>query len=237
MVYRRDVLLEPPHPLGARDRRQADAQPCALAVDPGERHLGRGDPALLGHLGDRVGDRLVGGTRLTAEPRVGAAEVALVELVGPHGAGQEAPPERGVRHEPDAELLQRVQHRGLDVTGPQRVLGLDGGDRVHRVRAAQQVAVDLREPEVAHLAGLDELRHRPDRLLDLGVLRRPVQVVQVDRLDAEPHQRCVTGAPHVGRVTAQRARLVAAGPVDPELGGELHRSRRSWIARPTRTSL
>jgi hypothetical protein len=58
---------------------------------------------------------------------------------------------------------------GLEVAGPQRVLALHRGDRVHRVRAAQQVVVDLGQAQVADLALGDELGHRADGLLDLGV--------------------------------------------------------------------
>ena len=67
------------------------------------------------------------------------------------------------------------------------------------------VVVDLGQPEVAHLALGDELGHRTDGLLDLGVLRRAVQVVEVDDVDAETQQRVVAhGASR--RLVLHRAR-------------------------------
>ena len=51
-------------------------------------------------------------------------------------ARQEALAQRAVRHEADAQLLERRQHLRLGLAPPQRVLALDGRDRLHRVRAA-----------------------------------------------------------------------------------------------------
>ncbi len=56
----------------------------------------------------------------------------------------------------------------------------------------------LRQPDVADLAGLHQLGHRTDRLLDRHVRVHPVQVVQVDDVGAEVAQRPVGGAPDVG---------------------------------------
>src|SRR5207253_7141770 len=101
-----------------------------------------------GYRTHRVGDGLVRLGCLAGEPRVAAAEVAGVQRAQVDGAGQEAAAERGVGHEADAELAHRADRAGrevgvLDVTGPQRVLALHRGDRVHRVRAAQQFVVDF----------------------------------------------------------------------------------------------
>ena len=46
----------------------------------------------------------------------------------------------------------------------------------------------LRQAEMAHLAGRDELGHRPDGLLDGNLGIRSVQVVQVDVVDVEALQ-------------------------------------------------
>jgi hypothetical protein len=56
------------------------------------------------------------------------------------------------------------------------------------MRPADRRRRGLREAEIAHFAGLDELCHGTDRLLDLGQLVDPVLVVQVDVVDAEPLQ-------------------------------------------------
>ena len=75
---------------------------------------------------------------------------------------------------------------------------------------------------MAHLPRLHELGHRADGLLYLGVLRRPVQVVQVDVVHAEPGQRRLAGPLDVVVLAADDPVRVAAGPVDAELRGQLH---------------
>ena len=57
----------------------------------------------------------------------------------------------------------------LDAARDQRVLDLQVGDRVHRGGAADRLGADLGEPDVAHVAGLDQLGDRADGLLDRGV--------------------------------------------------------------------
>jgi hypothetical protein len=94
---------------------------------------------------------------------------------------------------------------------------------VHRIGAAQQVVVDLGQAEVADLALGHQLGHRADGLLDLGRLWRAVQVVQVDDVDAEPDQAGLGRPLDVGSLAADDPGLaVGAGPVDAELGRQLH---------------
>src|SRR5206468_3467575 len=52
-------------------------------------------------------------------------------------AGEEAAAERAVGDEADAELATRGENFVLGIAAPQRVLGLQRADRVHRRRAAQ----------------------------------------------------------------------------------------------------
>ena len=73
-------------------------------------------------------------------------------------------------------------------------------------------------PEVADLAGLDELGHRADGLLDRDVLVDAVLVVEVDVVDAEALQRGVAGLPDVLR------RAVDAEP----LAVRAHACCRTW---------
>jgi hypothetical protein len=49
-----------------------------------------------------------------------------------------------------------------------------------------------------------------------------MQVIQVDKVDAEPGERRLTGPFHVGGLAADHAVRVAGRPVDAELGGQLH---------------
>ena len=217
-----DVLLEPLDPLGARDRHERDAEPLLLGVHPGQRHLRGGHALGVGHRPYRVDDGQVGLAGFAREARVAAAEVPGVQRAQVDGGGQEAAAERRVGHEADAELAHGADRVLLHVAGPERVLGLHRGDRVHRVRAAQQLAGDLGQAQVADLALGHEFGHRADGLLDLGRLRRPVQVVQVDDVDAQPGQRRLAGPLDVGGLAADDAVRVAGRPVDAELRGQLH---------------
>src|SRR5262249_51439961 len=162
-VERRDVLLEEAHVLRARDRSDV----LALAQHPREREL-TGRRALLGgDLAHAVDELEVALEVLALEARVVGAEVAGLEVVGrPEAAGEAAAAERAVGDEPDPELADRGEDLVLRVARPQRVLGLQRADRVDRVRATDRLRRGLRQPEVADLALLDELRHRADRLLD-----------------------------------------------------------------------
>jgi hypothetical protein len=91
---------------------------------------------------------------------------------------------------------------------------------MHGVRAAQLVAGHLGQPQRTDLAGLDQLGHRAGCLLDLGVLRGAVQVVQVDLVGAQPRQRRVAAAQDVAAGPADPQ--VTAGEVQAELGRDLH---------------
>jgi threonine dehydrogenase-like Zn-dependent dehydrogenase len=95
------------------------------------------------------------------------------------------------RHEADAQLRAGGQHLRLGVAGPQRVLALHRGHRVHCVRAADRVRGGFGEAEVADLAGRDELGDSPGNVLDRDVRVDAVLVEQVDRVDPQPAQRRV----------------------------------------------
>src|SRR6266568_5002261 len=90
---------------------------------------------------------------------------------------------------------------------------------MHVMRPPQLVGVDLAQPEMAHLSGRDQARHRLDGLGQVDIPRRPVQVVQVDMVDSQAQQRGVTAAAHVVRLAPYPAAMVAGGAVDPELHG------------------
>ena len=164
---------------------------------------------------------------LAAEARLGAPPVVGVELVGrAEAAGEEAAAERGVGDEADAELAQRRQHLVLDVAAEERVLALDGGHRVHRVRGADRLRRRLAEPVVADLALLHQLGQRPDGLLDRRVRVHAVLVVEVDVVGAEAAQRALDRLPHVLRRAVERR----ARPGRRRCAGR----RTWWRSRPRR---
>ena len=68
---------------------------------------------------------------------------------------------------------------------------------MHRVGAPDRRRRRLGQPEVAHLALLHELGHRPDGLLDRHVEVHAVLVVEVDEVHSEALERCVAGPAYV----------------------------------------
>ncbi len=173
-------------------------------------------------LADRVEQVGVAPGVLAGEPRLAAPEVALGQLARRvlEGAGEEAPAERGVRHDGDAQFGRRPHRGQLHVPAEQRPLRLERGDRVHGVRLAQFGAGHLGQAQVAHLAGGDQFGHGADGLAQRHARVAAVHVVQVDDVNAQPPQAGVDRLPDVGGVVADRpVRRV----VLPALDGELRR--------------
>jgi hypothetical protein len=158
------------------------------------------------------------------EARVVAAEVVVAEILGlGDGAGQEAAAERAVGDQPDPELADRGEHLVLEVACPQRVLALQRADRMDGLGAPDRGGRRLREAEVADLALLHQLRHRPHRLLDRNVRINAVLVVEIDVVHAEAAQRALARAVHVlGAAVDPAAARVFGIADDPELGGQDH---------------
>src|SRR4029077_1592914 len=77
------------------------------------------------------------------------------------------------------------------------VLRLQRGDRVDGVRAPDGLGRRLAQAKVLYLAGLHQLGHRADRLLDLDVGIHAVLVVEVDLVDAQALQGPVDRLPDV----------------------------------------
>ena len=110
----------------------------------------------------------------------------------------------------------------LLVAGPQRVLGLQRGDRVHGVRAADGVGPGLGQPDVADLALGHQLGQRADGVLDRRVRVHPVLVVEVDVVGAEPPQRSLDRGADVGRAAVEVPRAAAGVRHEAELGRQHH---------------
>ena len=134
-------------------------------------------------------------------------------------ARQQAPAERRVGDERDAELAQRGE-RGLGLRPvEERVLALERAERVHLVGAAHGRRRRLREAEEAHLALLDELRHRPHGVLDRHARVHAMLVVEIDRVDAEPPEARVACLRHVLGLAVDAGRPVGLSEI-AELGRE-----------------
>ena len=136
----------------------------------------------LGDTLQQLDHRHVGGACVGSEPRRDAAKVGAAEGRGRvDRARQKARPERAERDEPDSELLAGSQHAVLlDVARPQRVLALEGRNRLDGVRATECPGARLRQSEELHLAFLDQLLHGAGDVLDRDVRVDAVLIQQVD---------------------------------------------------------
>src|SRR5690349_14703988 len=80
---------------------------------------------------------------------------------------------------------------------------------MHLVRARDGLRAGFRQREVAHLALLDEARHRADGVFDRHRRIDAVQAVEVDALDAEALQALVARLRHPVGMTARELRRAA----------------------------
>src|SRR5437763_1136475 len=189
-----EIFLQPLDPLGAGDRDHVGA----LRQQPGKAEL-RDGAALVG--GDRLDPFDQGAVLLeivAGEARVAGAGITLGEVgeIGNH-TGQETAAERRVGDKRDAEIARRLARFLRLLAVEQRIFALHGGDRVYRMGTPDALGVCLAEPEMAHLALLDEAAHRADRVLDRHAGVDAVLVIEVDRVDAEPLQADLARLLHV----------------------------------------
>jgi hypothetical protein len=217
----------------ARARSDERHDVVAAVQHPGDRGLRDRRPLRLGDLAQGVDEAKVALAVLAGEARRVRAEVGGGQLaVGREVPADEAAAQDAVGGDPDPELAAGRQDLGLDAARDQRVLDLQVADRVRRRRAADRVRADLRQADVAHVAGLHELGDRADRLLDRHVGVQARGAVDVDVVDAEAGQR-------VGqRGLDRRWAGVVAQPrhVRPPLGAELH-AEQVVVARPVADGL
>ena len=140
-----------------RDSTQAIAI-CAT-VDPaslGDRRAApRPAPGCASRFSPWKRGRVRRGSRRPASSR-SARPVAADQPAREHAVGGHA----------DAELPARGQDLVLDAARDQRVLDLQVADRVHGAARRIVSGADLRQPDVADVAGLDHLGDGADRLLD-----------------------------------------------------------------------
>ena len=186
-----DVLFEVGAALGAGDGEEV----VSLGEDPGESQLAGLDAFAVGDGADAIDEQLVLAGGVSGEAWVaGSAEVLVVELGGVgERAGEEAAAEGAVGDEADAELANGGEYLGFNVALPEGVLGLESGDGVDFVGAADGGRGGFGEAEVLHLSRVDELRHGSDGVFDGSVGIDAVLVVEVDVIDAETLQGGVAG--------------------------------------------
>ena len=153
-------------------------------------------------------------------------------------AGEEAAAERAVRDEADSQFPDGGDEFVLRVAAPQRILGLQGGDRVYGMRPADGRGRRLAQPEVTHLPLPHQLRHRADGLFNGDLWIDAVLVIEVDVINPQPSERAVAGLADVLRPAVDAPPpLPSVPPTKPNFVATLTASRRSRIALPTSSSL
>ena len=187
-LERSERLLEPLAPTRADERHDV----VAAGEHPGDREL-RDRRAL--RLGDarsvstssRLRSRF-SPVKRGAEARKSCGAERVCPFLRPV-AGEEAAGEDAVGGDADPELAAGGEDLLLDSAREERVLDLQVGDRVHRVRATNRLRPDLGEADVADVARLHQLRDRADGLLDRHVGEDAAGPVDVDVVGAEPAER------------------------------------------------
>src|SRR5436190_7534 len=125
-----------------------------------------------------------------------------------HGAGQQSRPHRRVDDHADSLALAERQNLVLRFAVDQRVWRLqrlDGGDCLSTL---QLFDAEVRDADVACEALSFELGQRGPTFLDLLVGGRPVDLVEVDRVEPEPRKAALELAPE--RVALQALERRAA---------------------------
>ena len=116
-------------------------QVVVLLQQPGQGQLRRCALKLLAELFQGPNQLQVAIEILTLEARQLGAEVAvgtgLFNVLFGDGAREEAPSQVALSNQGNVEVLQHGQNVFFQIARPQRVLTLQGRDRVHRVRFAQ----------------------------------------------------------------------------------------------------
>ena len=151
-----------------------------------------------------IDDRGIGRHRLRSEAWVRRPEVTLSDPLRGEGAREEAATERAIREEADSALLGEREHAVDDVLiRPQRQFALHARHRMHGIGGHDLLDARLGQSEVADLARADQLGHGAPCLLDRHLRIHAVQLVEIDRVDAEPAQRCIArSADMLGRAVA-----------------------------------
>src|SRR3954447_10468594 len=176
---------------GARHRRVVD--------HPRDRDLDQRDAGLVGEYAQLVGGlelALVAGqaeviaAREALRPRGGRRVLALAVFAAQPAARQRAP-----RDHADAVALAGGEDVGLDPAHEHAVRRLLGLEALEAAVARDPLRLDdlrrgeRRGAEVADLARPDEVGERRERLLDVGVLARAVDLVEVDVVGPQAAER------------------------------------------------
>src|SRR6185437_11222101 len=161
----------------------------ALCEQPGQSYLRRCCTCLRSDRLDLIDDPQIALEVFAGETRVGLSPVIVGQMLGRANlACKKAVAERRVGDEPNAKLAQQGQQLGFRVTRPQRVFGLQRGERVYSVCASDRGGTSFGQTYVSDLSLGDQLRQSADGVFDRGLRVDSVLVIQVNAVGAEPHQ-------------------------------------------------
>jgi hypothetical protein len=133
----------------------------------------------------------VAGELWLLETRIVLAPIVLGQVLDPlavHPAGQQPGADRRVDDHADPLALGEGQNLLLDLAGEQGVLRLQRLHRRDLLDSAQLPGVEVRHADVTDKSLLLQLSEGRPALLDVLVGDRPVDLVEVDRVDAQPLQ-------------------------------------------------
>ena len=154
--------------------------------------------------------------------RVAAAAIGLGKIIHALDApGEQAAPERRIGDVAHAEFLARGHDVFFNVAKPQRVFGLQRGQRMFGMRAAQCLGAGFADADKTHLAARDQLTHRAYGLFNRHAGVNTMQKIDVDHIQPHALQAFVATLVHVFR--AAIGGLFAIGQIDvAKLGGDDH---------------
>ena len=161
----------------------------ALGEHPGDRRRGDADAARMGCFAQSLDQREIVVEIVAGKARREGAEIGGMRARLRPMAGDEAARQHAVGGDADAERAAGRQDFTFDHAHDERIFDLQVGDRVNRRGAADGRCADLGEPDRPHIAGLDHIGDRADRILDRNVGVEPRRPIDVDHVDAEALQR------------------------------------------------
>src|SRR2546423_13071661 len=201
--------------------------PGLLGQQPRERDLSRSRLLTFCDLAEQINQGLIRLESFRRKARQGAAEVGAVEgRVLVDLAREEALAQRAVRHEADSEFLKRRYHFLLRGSRPQRVLALEGCERLDCMCATDRLHACFGHAEVLDLARLNQFLHRARHVFNRHLRVNPVLIEQVNCLDLESLERALDRPRDLLWPTIQTGRTLhptgieIRTEVEPELGGD-----------------
>src|SRR5581483_3552899 len=132
------------------------------------------------------------------EARVELTEVVRGDIFGfLELTGQKTAAERAIGDEANAQLANCGEEIVFRIARPQRVFGLEGGDGMYAVGAANGCRGGFRQTQVANLALPDEIGHGADGLLNRRFGIDAVLVIEIDEIDVQALERGIAACPDV----------------------------------------